>query len=101
MYVSVIGLLYFFGLAEVNLWWQWYGFRYNNWSVLRECLAQISLDGGRRQLNVFLCGGDACMTDDFLNDIDVHAKVGQSSDARPSGCVDGDALATANLAECK
>ena len=41
-----LDLVDFFSLAELNLWWQWYGFRYDNRSVFRKSFAQVSLDGG-------------------------------------------------------
>ena len=45
---SYTGLIYFFGLAELDLWWQWHGLGDDDRSVFRERLSQISLDGGGR-----------------------------------------------------
>ena len=49
-YNTIAGLLSvdLFGLAELDLWWQWHGLRDDDLSVLREGFAQVGLDGGGR-----------------------------------------------------
>ena len=89
--------VHFFCFCEFDLLRQWDGLGYDDLAVFGECLAEVSLDGGGGELDVFLRGGDAGVSGDALDGVDVHAEVGQPSDARAACGVDGDLLRASDV----